>query len=122
MTCLVLGEKVMEPRGHFWNRQGAHGVWQLADGSPGGLGDPEIWIDDAAMDMYGRGDAAPGVTVTRPGGPDYGSTAGNWWAGASIRFARHGNDLSEPVVYQVISRCWSQENDGRPYYVCIRPE
>jgi len=124
MTGAVLAEDVTEPsgrpRGCF--RDGTRRAWQFPGEPPGKPGDPEIWIDESAMDSYGRGDAEPAVTVTRPGGPDDGGPAGNWWVGASIRFARRGNDPGMPFVYQVISRCWSRENDGRPYYVCVRPD
>jgi hypothetical protein len=103
---------------------GTHRPWWLADGSPGALGDPEIWIDEPAMDMYGRGDAAPAVTVT--GSPQHSGVPGlpgdRFWAGSCIRFARHGNDLDDAVVYLVISRRWSRENDGHPYYVCVWPD
>lgn len=93
--------------------------WWVADESPGGLGGPEVWADEAALDMYGRGDAAPAVTVA--GGRDYDDPSGNWWAGAVIRFNQHPG-ITVPVVYVVSCRRWSQANSGRPYYVLKRPD
>jgi hypothetical protein len=91
-------------------------VWWIPDEAPGALGGPELWIDEAALDMYGRGDAAPAVTVTRaPGQPC------TTWIGAVIRFSWHPG-LAGPAVYQVISRRWSCENGGRPYYVARWPD
>jgi hypothetical protein len=104
---------------------GAHGPWWIPAGSPGTLGDPEIWIDEAALDSYGRGDAEPAVTMTWPYGepvPGDRKALPGIWNGARIRFARHGNDLAEPVVYNVISRRWSRENNGRPYYIVRWPD
>ena len=104
---------------HYRDRAGRHGPWWIADESPGGLGAPEIWIDEAAVDMYGRGDAEPAVTVT--GGRHYGARDGNWWLGAVIRFPRHPG-LAAPAVYKILSRRWSQANNGRPYYVARWPD
>lgn len=104
---------------HWWDRQGRHGPWWIADESPGGLGSAEIWADESALDMYARGDAEPAVTVT--GGRHYDDPAGNWWAGAVIRFNVYPG-LAHPVVYKIISRRWSQANGGRPYYVLAWPD
>lgn len=97
---------------HYWSRMGAHGEWWIADESPGGLGDRELWMDEAALDMYARGDAEPAVTVRDP-------EAG--LIGAVIRFSQYPG-LRVPVVYKIISRRWSQANDGRPYYVLAWPD
>jgi hypothetical protein len=104
--------------GMHWHRAARHGHWWIADESPGGLGDPEIWFDEAALDMYGRGDAAPAVTVTREG---QGEAAPGSWLGAVIRFTRHPG-LAAPAVYEICSRRWSRANDGRPYYVAKWPD
>lgn len=102
-----------------WERATAHGgPWWIADESPGSLGDAEIWIDEAAMDMYGRGDAGPAVTVTRPGQETAGAGS---WLGAVIRFTRHPG-LAAPAVYTILSRRWSQANNGRPFYVAVWPD
>jgi hypothetical protein len=108
------------PDVHWWNRVTSDGrPWWIADESPGILGDPEVWIDESAMDMYGRGDAAPAVTVT--GERDYEAPGGNWWFGAVIRFTRHPG-LTAPAVYQVTCRRWSTANNGRPFYVAKWPD
>lgn len=99
---------------HHWDRQGAHGPWWIPDESPGKLGDPEIWVDESALDMYGRGDASPAVTVT--GGRDYSDGTGNWWCGAVIRFSAYPG-LGESCAYAIGSRRYGPENLNRPYYV-----
>lgn len=99
-----------------WHRPGPrHGTWWIPDESPGGLGGEEVWIDESALDMYGRGDARPAVTVRRLSA-DPGS-----WLGASIRFAEYPG-LDGPAVYVVMTRrCGpGQVNLGRPYYVLRR--
>jgi hypothetical protein len=102
-----------------WKRETPHGgPWWIADESPGGLGDPEVWLDEAAVDMYGRGDAEPAVTVTRPG---QGEAVPGSWLGAVIRFTRHPG-LAAPVVYAIRSRRWSRANNGRPFYVASWPD
>lgn len=70
------------------------------------------------MDMYGRGDAAPAVTV-RPV-PD---AAEGSWLGASIRFSQYPG-LAVPAVYAVVLRRRGpgHVNLGRPYYVLRRPD
>lgn len=85
------------------------GGWPLADGSPGGFGDREIWIDEAALDMIARGDFRPAI-VLRPGDDQT-------LIGAGVRVDRH----PVPVTYTIISRRWSQANAGRPYYVLAWP-
>lgn len=104
---------------HHWDRQGAHGPWWIPDESPGKLGDPEIWVDESAMDMYGRGDADPAVTVT--GGRRYEDQSGNWWVGAVVRFDVYPG-LGTSCVYRVISRRFGPENLNRPYYVLRWPD
>jgi hypothetical protein len=103
---------------HWWDREGAHGVWWVPDEAPGALGGPELWIDETALDYYGRGDASPAVTVTPAPGRPPGSIP---WIGAVIRFNRHPG-LERPAVYKVTVRRWSTENGGRPYYVCTWPD
>jgi hypothetical protein len=101
-----------------WDRfRPRHGAWWIPDESPGGLGEEEVWIDESAMDMYGRGDAEPAVSV-RPASEGAGT-----WLGASIRFSRHPG-LAEPVIYAVaLRRCGpGLVNLGRPYYVLRRPD
>ena len=93
-------------------------MWWIPDESPGGLGDPEIWIDEAALDMYARGDAEPAVTVTPPAGRDPRITSR---AGAVIRFNQYPG-MPAPVVYVIAVRRWSRANGGRPYYVCKWPD
>lgn len=90
-----------------------HDAWFVPDESPGDLGEREVWIDGAALDMYARGDAEPAVTV-RPG-------AEPGLIGASVRFGAYPG-LDAPVVYTVICRRWSQANVGRPYYVLAYPD
>lgn len=92
-------------------------IWWIPQHSPGALGDPELWIDESAMDMYGRGDAAPAVIVTGGGDLAYGGP----WIGAVIRFDAYPG-LDRPVVYQIRSRRHDQHNLGRPYYVARWPD
>jgi hypothetical protein len=76
-----------------------------------------MWIDESALDMYGRGDAAPAVTVTsRDGMPEPGS-----WLGALLRFAVYPG-LAAPAAYEIISRAHGPGNLGRPYYVARFPD
>lgn len=63
--------------------------------------------------MYARGGAEPAVTVRS------GSVPG--LVGAVVRFGEFPG-LRAPVVYRIISRRWSQANDGRPYYVLAWPD
>jgi hypothetical protein len=98
---------------HPRDRRTVRGSWFVPDESPGELGEREVWIDEAALDMYARGDAEPAVTV-RPG-PD------ESLVGASVRFGSYPG-LDAPVVYTVICRRWSQANDGRPCYVLAFPD
>lgn len=95
---------------------GRHGQWWVADESPGGPGEREIWVDESALDMIARGDAAP-VTVLRLAD----GAAPMDWIGATVRF-REQPGVSEPVVYRIICRRWSQANAGRPYYVLAWPD
>lgn len=104
--------------GHWWSREGVHGVWWIPDEAPGPLGSPELWIDESAMDMYGRGDSAPVVTVVPVPGRPEGAIP---WIGAVIRFEPRATG-GATVVYQVKARRWSRENGGRPYYVCTWPD
>jgi hypothetical protein len=90
-----------------------HEAWFVPDESPGALGEREVWIDEAALDMYARGDAEPAVTV-RPG--EYPGLIG-----AVVRFGEYPG-LDAPVVYRILCRRWSQANDGRPYYVLAWPD
>ena len=72
----------------------------LADGSPGGIGTPEIWADAGRIELllYGRlGGTLLNCTVT-------------------FRCS------TAPVTYVVTSRRWSQFNGGRPYYVLKWPD
>jgi hypothetical protein len=99
---------------HLWDRQGACGPWWIPDGSPGKLGDPEIWMDESALDSYARGDAAPAVTVT-------GSRSRAWHGGAIIRFDVYPG-LGTSCVYRVVSRRFGPGNLNRPYYVLRWPD
>jgi len=92
-------------------------VWWIADESPHGLGGPEIWIDEVALDMYGRGDAYPAVTVIR----SKVGVNGSRWTGSLIRFGTYPG-LDKPAVYMIIARRHSQANGGRPFYVARWPD
>jgi hypothetical protein len=103
---------------HCWDRVTVdRRPWWIPDESPGGLGDPEIWADEAAIDMYARGDAAPAVTIRLSPGAD-----GLSLHGAIVRFGRHREDLYPPVAYRITCRRWSTCNAGRPYYVLRWPD
>lgn len=91
--------------------------WWIPDESPGGLGDPEIWVDGDMLDMYARGHAEPAVSVR----PERGARMLGLF-GALVRFERHGADLESPAVYKILGRRWSLANGGRPYYVLKWPD
>lgn len=64
--------------------------------SPGKVGDPEIWIGEAAA-------------------PE------NGWIGATLSFLQDSG--REPsVVYRIESRRYSTHNGGQPYYVARWPD
>lgn len=104
--------------------EGWRGPWWIPDESPGGIGDPEVWIDAMALDEYGGRDAwlARTVLAGNGGGP---------WIGSMLRFsqvprgqiAREVRDPAAPgVVYMIASRRWERDvNHGRPYYVARIP-
>lgn len=109
---------------HHWDRPGAHGPWWIPDESPGKLGDPEIWMDESALDMYGRGDAEPAIAVIPVNRDDFTADEkqhGTWWVGAVIRFGVYPG-LGGPCVYKVISRRFGPGNLNRPYYVLRWPD
>lgn len=99
--------------GRYWDRVISGGrPWWIPDESPGGLGDPEIWADEAAIDMYARGDAGPAVTVRFPA-----DRTGISLLRSVVRFERHRENLCLPVAYKIDCRRWSTINASRPYYV-----
>lgn len=88
--------------------------WWIPDESPGGLGDPEVWIDAHALDHYG-GMHPPLVAHVLAG------NGGGPWIGRQLRFGNYpGADAAE-TVYLVVARRHSTGNDGRPYYVVKLP-
>jgi hypothetical protein len=82
------------------------GFWWIPGEAPGGIGSPELWMDCAALDGYGRGYATVPVTVSRahPG----------TWIDAIVRFS---SGDGAPCAYIVEKRRTSQANLGRPFYV-----
>jgi hypothetical protein len=99
--------------GHPWDRVTAAGrPWWIPGESPGGLGDPEIWADEAVIDMYARGDAAPAVTVSFPA-----DRTGVSLLRAVVLFERPSGDTGAPVAYRIDCRRWGTVNDSYPYYV-----
>ena len=105
--------------------EGWRGAWWIPAESPGGIGDPEIWIDAVALDNYG-GMHPPLVRFVLAG------NGGGPWIGQLLRFGKvPGNrppqlvldrDYADSVVYMVVARRWDQaHNDGRPYYVARVP-
>lgn len=115
MTITTLSP-VLPGRDHYWNRMGLHGEWWVADESPGGLGDHEVWVDESAIDMIGRGDSAPAIVLSQAAGAGPAD-----WIGATVWVNRHPA-LDVPVVYKILCRRWSQANAGRPYYVLAWPD
>jgi hypothetical protein len=74
-------------------------------------------MDCAAMDWYGRGDAAPAVTVS-PASP-------GTWIDAIVRFCFYEGiipALAAPCAYIVDVRRTSPANLNRPYYVLKWPD
>jgi hypothetical protein len=100
-----------------WKRAARWGIWWIPDEAPGGLGSPELWMDCAAMDGYGRGDAAPAVTVSQ--------ASPQTWLDAIVRFGFYEGiipDQVPPCVYIVDVRRTSTANLNRPYYVLRWPD
>ena len=93
-----------------WGKRAPRGAGFIADESPGGLGSAEVWIDESAMDAYGRGDTALAVKVVG------GSSAS--WLGATVEFTECPGS-ARPVTYVVTARRTGPGavNLGRPYYV-----
>lgn len=114
--------EIPELAGIPWKRSGPRwGIWWIPDEAPGGLGHPELWMDEAALEMYVRGDAAPAVTADRKLARDGGVT----WLHVIITFHWYEGiipDQVPPVLYVVESRRTSPANGTRPYYVLKRPD
>jgi hypothetical protein len=97
----------------------------IPDESPGGIGDPEVWIDAQALDEQSGKDPRmiAGVLAGNGGGP---------WIGALLRFGKvphrrppqqvFDKDYPDSVIYMVVARRFSQANAGRPYYVARVPD
>lgn len=86
--------------------------WFILSDSPGEVGDPEIWIDEATLERYVYADDPAAVTADR---------AGNSLIGATITFS----EISGPAphaVYQIRSRRYGPHNGGQPYYVARWPD
>lgn len=83
--------------------------WFVLPESPGGLGDPEVWIDEAALEH---------VLRVMYSGPAY--------IGATVRVGRKqaGRDDPRGVTYVVAVRRTGPGavNLGRPYYVLQWPD
>jgi hypothetical protein len=88
-------------------------VW-LADDSPGKMGDPEIWLDEGAVDSYIHYGHDPDTTASNI------TPSGNY-VGTVIHFNEYPG-LTVPAVYVLTTRRWSQANGGRPYYVARWPD
>lgn len=84
--------------------------WFILSDSPGEVGDPEIWIDEAALDNYALAGTAADIPAIKPG---------TSWVGTTLRL-EHG--LNRFAVYQLGSRRYSSHNHGQPYYVARRPD
>lgn len=76
----------------------------LACGSPGGIGDPEVWVDESALAGASSCNRSHGVVGM---------------VGAVVRVPQ---EAGVPAVYEIISRRWSTANLGRPYYVLRWPD
>lgn len=99
--------------------------WWIPDESPGGIGDPEVWIDAATLDEYGgkSPELIRSVLAGNGGGP---------WIGSVLRFGKipHAHlpagvlDRGYPdsVIYMIVARRFSAANHGRPYYVARVPD
>lgn len=84
--------------------------WFILRESPGEVGDPEIWIDEAALDNYALAGTADEIPDVKPG---------TSWVGTTLRLKQ---GLNQPAVYQLGSRRYSSHNGGQPYYVARRPD
>ena len=93
--------------------------WWIPDESPGGIGDPEVWIDAATLDEYGgkSPELIRSVLAGNGGGP---------WIGSMLRFGKvpHGSAPRQvpDAVYMIVARRFSAANHGRPYYVARVPD
>lgn len=105
--------------------QGWREPWWIPDESPGGIGDPEVWIDAGALDSYGgkNPQLVASVLAGNGGGP---------WVGALLRFGRlpdghppqqvFDRDYPDSIIYMIVARQYSHANAGRPYYVARVPD
>jgi hypothetical protein len=86
--------------------------WFILSDSPGEVGDPEIWIDEATLERYVYEDSTRGVTADRPV---------NSLIGATITFGETHSPAPRSV-YQIRSRRYGPHNGGQPYYVARWPD
>ena len=105
--------------------EGWRDPWWIPDESPGGVGDPEVWIDAQALDEYGGKNPrlVASVLAGNGGGP---------WIGSLLRFGTvphlrlparvTGRDYPDSILYMIVARRFSQANAGRPYYVARVPD
>ena len=84
--------------------------WWIPAESPGGIGDPELWIDAGTLDEYGGKDPAliRHVLAGNGGGP---------WIGVLLKFRKLPGSPAVDMTYMVVARRHSHANAGRPYYV-----
>jgi hypothetical protein len=105
--------------------QGWREPWWIPDESPGGIGDPEVWIDAGALDNYGGKNPQMVASVLSGNG-------GGPWVGALLRFGRlpdgrppqqvFDRDYPDSIIYMIVARQYSHANAGRPYYVARVPD
>ena len=84
--------------------------WWIPSESPGGVGDPEVWIDAATLDSYGGKNPSLVAHVLSGNG-------GGPWIGAQLRFGNYPGAGGADLVYMVVARRFSTANGGHPYYV-----
>jgi hypothetical protein len=83
----------------------------IVSGSPGSIGDPEIWIDEAALGEYAAGRAQAAISVSPQDGQ---------MIGATICFSSFAPGLEDRAAYEIGYRRRSHHNYGQPYYVARR--
>jgi hypothetical protein len=90
--------------------------WWIPAESPGGIGDPEVWIDAATLEEYGgkNPELVQSVLAGNGGGP---------WIGALLRFGKVPQaPAAGCIIYMIVARRFSAANAGRPYYVARVPD
>lgn len=87
----------------------------IPDESPGGIGEPEVWIDAQSLDHHAGLDPRIVSTVLAGNG-------GGPWIGRLLQFGRYPGADRDELTYMIVARRWRNgHNRGQPYYVARIP-